>query len=81
MINARAIKKPEFREILAVDPVTALGAEFGVEIPDDVIVEVFPEEQRQWNIVLRQPPVNASSMSEQEIATALIRSDFLGGCF
>jgi hypothetical protein len=53
-IRERAASDADFREQLKTDPRSTLGAELGVEIPDEITVHVHEESLSEVHLVL--PP-------------------------
>ena len=69
-INAHAWKNPSFKKKLETNPQAALR-ELGMEnIPASLKIRVVEEAPNSWCIVLRQPPKNSQSMSEEELKEA-----------
>lgn len=67
-VQDRAIKDRAFRQALISDPKAALGQEFGVTVPDNVILRVVEDTPTSWHLVL--PPAVAAvgaELSEDEL--------------
>ena len=63
---ARAWKSPDYRKLLLERPKVALG-EVGVDVPEEIAIEVVTNTPRRRYFLLPLAPRNASDLSIREL--------------
>jgi nitrile hydratase alpha subunit len=68
-IVERAVKDKRFRAALTEDPKSAIAKEFGIELPDDVKVQVHENSPKDIHIVLPNPlePTERRPLTREEL--------------
>jgi hypothetical protein len=63
-IIEKAIKDPAFRKALLASPGKAIGDMFGIDIPDEIEIQVFVETPTRFCLIL---PPESDELSEDEL--------------
>ena len=71
-------KSPEYRSKAVREPRTMLREDFGVELPDDVEVEVWDSNSELRYMVLPQRPPGTEEMTEEELVDLVTRDAMVG---
>lgn len=71
-------KSPEYRSRAVREPRAMLREDFGVELPDDVEIEVWDSSSELRYMVLPQQPPGTDDLSEDELAEIVTRDAMVG---
>jgi len=64
-IIQKAWKEPEFKAQLLSDPKGALKASFGIEIPDEIALQVKEETPSSYFLIIPPNPADIESSSDE----------------
>ena len=71
-------KSPEYRSKAVREPRTMLAEDFGVELPEDVEIEVWDSNSELRYMVVPQRPPGTEDLSEDELVELVTRDSMVG---
>ena len=78
-VTAKAWADEDFKAALKADPKKALKAQ-GIEVPEDVTLNVFENSEKVFNLVLPKPPDLALAGEALDQSGGAARCGGCGGC-